>query len=97
MCLTEQFFKEREKAREKYLTKGYIDLDDLFEDGRTSEDELFIVGFIQMKEEMSTAELNNWEVSEDGKRYLKEFKNPQLVLVKPGQLDALLQEIERKA
>jgi len=97
MCLTAEFFEHQSEAKKKYEEQGYTDLDTLMYDGKVTLKALMKAGFIQKKMIWNTAEVREWEVSAAGKKYLKEYKRPQLIMVKPGKVDELLREIKSKA
>lgn len=89
MCLEADFFIERDKRLKQFQSAGYIDIEDVFTEGKLSSTDLIIAGLMEYKEIWSTAELYDWKLTPFGKKFMTE-KSYQLILVKPGKQEELV-------
>ena len=81
MSLIETFFAERQQTQDRYQDKDYYLLDDFLQQTGISVEQLTTMGFLEPKPMYSTADLYNYQLSDKGKKCLKELKKNQLVLV----------------
>ena len=93
VCLRSDYFDEREEAKRKYELKGEIDLEVFLEEHRLTEKALVRAGLLKGKHIVSTADLSDYEVSETGKRYLREVKRHQLRMIRNKRCAALLAQV----
>jgi hypothetical protein len=82
MCLMPDFFENRDQILRKSEAKGEKELSRFMEEKEFEFQWLFKMGLLEPKEICSTAELESFEVSTLGKRYLREDKQWQIIFVR---------------
>ena len=82
MCLTFEFWEYANKEAKKYEDKGYKFLAGVMDDLNLSEDVLYKINWVQKKECWTTADIYDYELTEEGKKYLMYKDRPQLFLFK---------------
>jgi hypothetical protein len=93
MCLSQEFFIDRDKIKEKYENKGYIDIDDLGKQHAITIKNLIDFGFLRKKKMCHTTELYDFRLTSLGKSYFFAEKRHQLILLKPNKLDKLMERL----
>jgi hypothetical protein len=95
MCLTLEFFQDREAARQRYEQRGEVELEIFLEKHGLTTESCMVAGLLQSKHRQSTVELMSYEVSDFGTKYLREVRRHQLILVRRQKGLEMLEVIGR--
>ena len=82
MCLTQQFWENANKKAIEYEKKGYKFLASIMDELDIEEDVLYNLKWIQKNEMWSTIDIVDFELTEEGKKYIMYKDRPQLFLFK---------------
>ncbi len=98
MCLSGEYFTERDKEHAKYSKRGYISIDVLEYEYNITYEQLADICLLKRKKIHSTADLHDYELTEKGSEL---FENTpyQLVLLKPNllaKLEAIINDPKAK-
>ena len=87
MCLTFEFWEYANKEAKKYEDKGYKFLEGVLEEYNLTEEVLYNLGWVQVKQECTTADLYYYELTEKGKKYLIYKRRSQLFIFKKNRFE----------
>ena len=85
--ITEEFFFAREQTIKEYQAKGYQEISTLFDEDAINQ--LKHAGLLQEKPFHVTSEMYAFTVTGKGKKFLRELKMMDIILVKPNKNKAL--------
>jgi len=82
MCLTQEFWEKADKEAIKYEKRGYKFLGRIMDELDIEEDVLYKLRWIKKKIEFSTADIVDYELTEEGKKFLIYKERPQFFIFK---------------
>lgn len=88
-----QYFQERGEKQAVLAALGYIDLDDFMKAHGVTREHLLKAGLIQEKVLNITADLFDFDISQQGKRWFKTIKSLQIIMIHRDSVEALLELI----
>lgn len=88
-----QYFQERGEKQAVLAALGYIDLDHFMKAHGVTREHLLKAGLIQEKILHTTADLFDFDISQQGKRWFKTIKSLQIIMIHRGSVMALLEKI----
>ena len=93
MSLTHEFFIHREGELNKWERQGEIELEGFLKKNDLTVSSLIDAGLLGEKGIQSTSDIFNYQLKDTGKPYLHEMRRFQLLFVKKGKAQALLDAI----
>jgi len=93
MCLSSDFFDERERVLRDREAKGELELSAFLKARRIPFDRVLQAGFLAWGETMCTADLSPFVLARSGRRYLREDKDWQILFVRKSRQAAFAQAI----
>ncbi len=92
---SESYFQQRDAVIQQYVDLDYVDIDAFLREVGMSIGDMIGSGMVYEKQKTSLADLHDYVVTRQGSTFLYEVSSHQLILVKPGQFDALLFALEK--
>ena len=93
MCLTEEFFIEREKWLADRRIAGETPLDEWLETHGHNEAQLIAAGLLVAKEDVSTADLTHYTTTQTSQRWLRHTCSFDTILVRRNKSHLLLEAL----
>jgi hypothetical protein len=90
MCLGPDFFDAREEQLRSSEARGELELSAFLKARRISFHRVMMAGLLQMRETVSTADLDPFFPSRLGRTFLREDKNCQIIFVRKSRQAAFL-------
>ena len=93
MCLGPEFFDAWEEQLRSSEARGELELAAFLKAKRIPFHRVMMAGLLQMRETISTADLDPFILSKLGRTFLREDKNCQIIFVRKARQTAFLQAI----
>ena len=85
MCLTQSFWEEANKEAIKYEKRGYKFLAGIMDELDIYEDVLYNLKWVKDKIDVTTADIYEFELTAEGRKFLKYKKQSQLFIFKKNK------------